>query len=195
MTGIVRARTRAAMRLPVILLAIASATAVVAQDDFAEGQRLYGERCVACHERQHVALQTVNTGQRTLREAVNKMAQRAGLDYQDANEVIFYLEAVRTGRAKLPVRNPPPAEKTSVPATTAQFAAAQKFFTAGCVSCHAHKHLPIQPTKFTPANLKLWLDKMGPIAKFTADQTAQVGAYLEAVRTGKATLPAGTSTD
>ena len=193
LTIILWGRSKAAMLLPVILLAVTLATTAVAQENFAEGQRLYVERCVACHERQQVALQPVNSGQRGLRDAVNKMAQRAGLDYQDVNEVIFYLEAVRTGRAKLPVRNPPPAEKPSATATTDQLAAAQKLFTAGCVSCHAHKNLPIQPAKFTQANLKMWMDRMGPISKFNADQTTQVGAYLEAVRTGKATLPAGTN--
>ena len=180
------------MRLPVILLAVALAATVVAQDDSAAGRRLYVERCVACHERQQVALQPVNLGQRGLRDAVNKMAQRARLDYQDVNEVIFYLEAVRTGRAKLPASTTAPAEKSNAPAPPNQFAETQQLFTVRCASCHAYKHLPIKPTKFTPANLKLWLDKMAPIAKFNAAQTAQMGAYLEAVRAGKATLPAAT---
>ena len=179
------------MRLPVILLAVTLATTVVAQENFAVGRRLYVERCVACHDRQQVALQPVNSGQRGLRAAVNKMAQRAGLDNQDVNEVIFYLEAVRTGRAKLPASTPAPAEKTTALASTDQFVEVQRLFTVRCASCHAYKHLPIQPTKLTQANLKMWLDKMGPLAKFNSDQTAQVGAYLEAVRIGKATLPAG----
>ena len=195
LTGIVRGRSKAAMLLPVILLAVTLATTVVAQDDSAAGRRLYVDHCVACHARQQVAIQPVNLGPRGLRDAVNKMAQRARLDYQDVNEVIFYLEAVRTGRAKLPASSTAPTEKTNAPATANQFTEVQQLFTVRCASCHVYKHLPINPAKFTPANLKLWLDKMAPIAKFNADQTAQMGAYLEAVRTGKATLPAGTATD
>ena len=177
-----------------LFLTVALATTVVAEDDFAEGQRLYVARCVVCHERQQVAIQPVNSSSRGLRDAVNKMAQRAGLDYQDVNEVIFYLEAVRMGRAKLPVRNSPTTGTTDALLSGNQLATAQQWYTVGCGRCHTPTHRPIQPSQFNQASLKLWMDKMAPLSKFTSNQTAQVGAYLEAVRTGKAKLPTGTGT-
>jgi len=155
-------------------------------DDFAAGRELYVDRCVSCHQRSKVTFNPASYSLRGLRDAVNKMAQRSRLGYQDQNEVMFYLEAVRTGRAQLPAA--PVANKPA--AVTDAFAAAQELFAARCTSCHAHKIEPIKPAKFTEAKLKMWMEKMAPIAKLNADQTAQVGAYLEAVRTGKATLPA-----
>jgi mono/diheme cytochrome c family protein len=158
-------------------------------DDFAAGRELYVERCVGCHQREKVTFNPTSYGLRGLRDAVAKMAGRSRLSYQDQNEVTFYLEAVRNGRAQLPAPPPSPAAKSPAAVGNDPFASARELFTARCASCHAHKLEPINPAKLTEAKLKMWLEKMAPIAKFSAGQTAQVSAYLEAVRAGQAQLP------
>jgi len=179
-----------------ILFAIAVVTAVVAQepafDAFAEGREAYVKRCLPCHQRKRIEYEPSSYSQRGLWDMVNRMAPLSKLDYYQQMAVQSYLEAVRTGGAKLPGGSRSPTNKPpAAVATTSknEFAAAQELYLAKCASCHAHKVEPINPGKHSEAKLKGWMQRMGPIAKFTPAQTDLVGRYLEAVRTGKATLP------
>lgn len=52
----------------------------------------------------------------------------------------------------------------------------QTLYAANCVRCHKL----IEPGKFTKTEWVVWMDKMAPKAKITAEQKAQIYDYLSA---------------
>jgi len=171
-----------------ILFAVALATALGAKepafDMYAEGREAYVNRCLPCHIRKKIDYEPSAYSQRGLWDMVNRMGAMSRLDYYETMAVQSYLEAARKGVLTVPGIGLSPTNKPSASAATAQ-----ELYVARCASCHAHKLEPINPAKYNEARLKSWMQRMAPIAKFTPTEIEMVGRYLEAVRTGKATLP------
>ncbi|MBM3859154.1 MAG: cytochrome c [Verrucomicrobia bacterium] len=179
------------LRIVIVLVAVFVAALLVPAPvlgEFPEGREVYVKRCLPCHQRKKIDYDPAAYTQRAMREMVARMSPMSKLGNDEQMAVASYLEAGRTGGVKVPPIVLPATGQPAV--STNEFAVAQELCLTKCASCHAHKLEPINPEKYTGEKLKGWVERMAPIARFTTEQTALAGRYLEAVRTKNATWPA-----
>ncbi|MCX7886715.1 MAG: hypothetical protein N3B01_05595 [Verrucomicrobiae bacterium] len=76
-----------------------------------------------------------------------------------------------------------------LPVVVADFSEGRQLYARRCVPCHVRKKIEFDPAAYGQRGLWSETARMAPLARLGYDEQLAIASYLEAVRTGRETLP------